>query len=227
MTTYPHERQIEYWVSRAIEDYFENQGYDIVVLPNSNRAEKIIPYDHLFAGRGVKVFGLQYKRLHKAKTDYWLIDIAQLHRLTNFDWIYYVLPEIKSIRQHRNALHLVAISKPKLIDKNIGNISSISHQLPQSALGIGINKIPYYRWGGFIQKLFSCSEGWRPSSVDELRSFLSDYAIPQDISGALTDIYMVPLDTRDSTTAIRLSPFISEAQGGELDYDFGNLLDDQ
>lgn len=66
---YPHERQIEYWTSRAIEDYFDNEGYSILVLPNSPRIEKILPYDHLFAGKGVKIFGLQYKRLYNGTPD--------------------------------------------------------------------------------------------------------------------------------------------------------------
>ena len=142
MSTYPHERQIEYWVNHAIEDYFENQGYNVIVLPNSNRVEKVIPYDHLFAGRGIKVFGLQYKRLHNASEDYWLIDIPQLRQLSHFKWIYYALPQITSIHQHRNALHLTTIVPTVPINKKIGPITSLNYQLLQSDLGVGSGKSP-------------------------------------------------------------------------------------
>jgi hypothetical protein len=71
MKTYPHERQVEYWISRGIEEYFSNEGYDVVVIPNSPRVEKLVPYDHLFAGRGIKIFGLQYKRLYPGSEDFW------------------------------------------------------------------------------------------------------------------------------------------------------------
>jgi hypothetical protein len=97
MAIYPHERQIEYWVIHAIEDYFENQGYDVVVLPNTQNAENKIPYDHLFAGKGIKVFGFQYKRLQNGTNDYWSIDIAQFRQLSSYKWIYYALPEKTSI----------------------------------------------------------------------------------------------------------------------------------
>jgi len=33
---YPNERQIEYWTSRAIEDYFDNERYNAVIVPNSS-----------------------------------------------------------------------------------------------------------------------------------------------------------------------------------------------
>ena len=218
MTTYPHERQIEYWVSHAIEDYFENQGYDVVVLPNSNRAEKTIPYDHLFVGQGVKVFGLQYKRLHKAKKDYWLVDIGQFRQLSNLKWIYYALPQITSIRQHRNALHLLAIATSASLNNKIGSVTTSSYQLLRSDLGVGSSKVPYYRWGGFVQKLFACSEGWHPISIDELRSILRDSV---NLINTLTDLYIVPLDTKDSRLAVRISPFTTDNQNEEFDFDFG------
>jgi hypothetical protein len=215
MATYPHERQIEYWVSRAIEDYFENEGYDIVVLPNSPRAEKALPYDHLFAGRGIKIFGLQYKRLHNGKQDYWLIDIGQFQQLSKFDWIYYALPQITSIHQHRNALHLLAITTSASMKNKIGLATSPSYQLLQSDLGVGRSKVPYFRWGGFVQKLFACTEGWHPNTAEELRSILRD---ADALFNTLIDLYIVPLSTK---LAIRLSPFVTDIQDIEPNYDFG------
>ena len=221
MSTYPHERQIEYWVNHAIEDYFENQGYNVIVLPNSNRVEKVIPYDHLFAGRGIKVFGLQYKRLHNASEDYWLIDIPQLRQLSHFKWIYYALPQITSVHQHRNALHLTTIVPTVPINKKIGPITSLNYQLLQSDLGVGSGKIPYFRWSGFVQKLFACTEGWHPSSQDELRSIFKESS---NIFSILTDFYIIPLDTNDSRLAIRISPFVTDINDEELDFDFGDEL---
>ena len=215
MATYPHERQIEYWVSRAIEDYFENEGYDIVILPNSTRAEKALPYDHLFAGRGIKVFGLQYKRLHNAKQDYWLIDVGQFQQLSKFDWIYYALPQITSIHQHRNALHLLAISTSVSLKNNIGLATSPSYQLLQSDLGVGKSKVPYFRWGGFVQKLFACTEGWHPNNADELRSIFRE---ADPLFNTLIDLYIVSLSTK---LAVRLSPFITDIQDIEQHFDFG------
>ena len=217
MTTYPHERQIEYWVSRAIEDYFDNQGYDVVVLPNSNRAENAIPYDHLFAGRGVKVFGLQYKRLCAATEDYWRIDTRQLQRLCRFGWIYYALPQITSISQHRNALHLIAVAKSASLSRKIAQVNAHDYKLRCSELGLGSHRVPYCRWGGFVQRLFACTEGWRPTSKDELRSVLLD---PGDLVDTLTDIYVVSLNTKGARLALRISPFITDVQG-TFDYDFG------
>ena len=95
--SYRHERQIEYWTSRAIEEYFANQGYSVVVIPNSHRAENLIPFDHLFAGNQIKVFGLQYKRLYPQR-DHWHLEEEQHRRLRGFSWIYYALSEVRSIR---------------------------------------------------------------------------------------------------------------------------------
>jgi len=75
---YPNERQIEYWTSRAIEDYFDNEHYNVVVVPNSQHVEHWVPFDHLFVSRGVKAFGLQYKRLYP-NPDHWRLNDWQHH----------------------------------------------------------------------------------------------------------------------------------------------------
>jgi hypothetical protein len=215
VTTYPHERQIEYWVSRAIEEYFDNEGYNVIVLPNSNRAEAKLPYDHLFAGQGIKVFGLQYKRLHEANEDYWSVDIAQFKQISKFNWIYYALPQITSIRQHRNALHLLTITKSSSLKSRIASASASNYRLLKSDLGIASGKVPYFRWGGFVQKLFSCTEGWRPSNADELSSMFQE---AHDLLSTLIDLYIVSLTTK---LAFRISPFVTDLENIESDFDFG------
>lgn len=85
--TYPNERQTEYCTSRAIEEYFENRGYPVVAIPNSQRAEKHVPFDHLFANHRLKLFGLEYKRLYESP-HHWRLSRDQHHRLFAFPWIY-------------------------------------------------------------------------------------------------------------------------------------------
>ncbi len=69
-----------------------------------------------------------------------------------------------------------------------------------------------------MQKLFACTEGWHPTSVDELRSVFTESS---GIFDTLTDIYIVPLDIKDSRLAIRITPFITNIQDGGFDFDFG------
>lgn len=221
MSPYPHESQIEFWISRAVDEYFDNLGYDVAVLPNTRAAEKAIPYDHLFAGQGVKVFGFQYKRLKEGPSDHWEIDIPQLKQLLNFPWIYYALPEITSIRQRRNALHLTIIAASKSVDKIIKTANTTSQGLKRTDMGFGQNKAPYSRWGGFVKALFACTEGWRPTSSSQLQAILAD---SPSLFEDLSDIYIVPLSISDSRLAIRLSSSVTNTQD-QLDYDFG--IDDQ
>lgn len=214
---YPHERQVEYWISREIDGYFENEGYQIVVLPNSPRLEKHIPYDHLFAGRGVKVFGFQYKRLYRGSSDYWQIDVEQYNQLARFDWIYYALPQIRSIRESRNALHLVSIATARSLQPIVAATSSRHANLSTTALGMGNNKVSYYRWGGFIQNLFGCRIGWKPKHEAELRAILADTA---DLLQTLVDLYIIPLR---KGPAVRISPFLAPLNDNQSEqgFDFG------
>jgi len=186
--SYPHERQVEYWTSRAIEEYFDNEGYTVVVLPNSPHIEKRIPYDHLFAGQKIKVFGLQYKRLYPGNPDYWLIDIPQWQRAKRFPWIYYALSQIVSIRQRRNALHLLTIVESHALGPQIAS-SAAKHAMRLKDADLGKNKILYFRWGGFVRALFGCRVGWSPASIDELRGNLAD---AKSLLSTLADLYIVP-----------------------------------
>jgi len=217
---YPHERQIEYWTSRAIEDYFDNEGYTVVVLPNSQIAEKVIPYDYLFAGEGVKIFGLQYKRLYKGSTDYWKIDLAQYQQITKFNWIYYALPEIKSIKQRRNALHLLKLVTANALKDKVSSYPDVSSMsLLTSELGVSNGKVPYKRWGGFVQSLFGCTSGWRPSNPDELRSVFIE---ANELLTTLTDLYIVPFKPG---AAFRITPFETNIENLEEGFDFGINLE--
>ena len=218
MPAYPHERQIEYWTSRAIEDYFDNEGYTVTVLPNSPRVEKYLPYDHLFAGKGIKIFGFQYKRFNPGVNgdDYWDINIAQFHQLKKFSWIYYALPQVSSIKQRRNALHLLVVVSSDAVERKV-RLSSASHhlRLATSDLGIGAGKVPYFRWGGFVRNLFKCNAGWKPETVNGLKAVFYE---ARDVLSTMVDLYIVSLSPG---IAIRMTPFITDIDDLGDNFDFG------
>lgn len=208
---YPHERQIEYWTSRSIEEYFENLGYPVVVIPNSQRAEKRIPFDHLFANNRIKLFGLQYKRLYHSP-DHWRLEQHQHDTLQRYPWIYYALSEVRSIGEHRNALHLTRIVQPT----NIPWAESTARLQPNSLRG----ERAYARWGGFVQGLFHCYFGKVISNYNELRNELAPLA---DIDDLLINVYLITPDSQ--SLIVHRSPFIAELPSqDEGEFDIGPTI---
>ena len=203
---YPNERQVEYWTSRAIEDYFDNECYSVIVLPNTPLVEQHIPFDHLFTGQGVKVFGLQYKRLY-ANPDRWRLKQAQHAQMKKYDWIYYALSQVRHIRQHRNALHMLQLTDASF---------TWSSNLKPEHLGTSRGGIPYARWGGFVQLLFDCSRGWPLQSKEEVRTALG---VASDLAEALIDLYFLAPAER---LLVRVSPLVADVVGDGLEeYDLG------
>jgi len=185
MRKYPHERQIEFWTSAAIERFFRYQGYFITVLPNTSLQEKDIPYDHLFAGKKIKVFALQYKRLHPGNPDFWEIDIDQLSKMSKYPWIFYALSDVRSVAESLNALHYLLISPSDSVQKALNGRKS------KARLRTSDNSF-YYRWGGFVRELFSCNTGWLmdmngDTDGDDISTLLSD-----DIFYEISNIYLLP-----------------------------------
>ena len=210
--SYPHERQIEYLTSRAIEEYFAGQHYYVVVIPNSQRLEKQIPFDHLFAGSQIKVFGLQYKRLYN-RPDHWRLDYDQHRRLLVFEWIYYALSEVRSIQEQCNALHLLKIVEPREIDPPVLTVPGYqSKEFQVHQLG----SIHYTRWGGFVQALWGCEYGWQLRSIEEA---LQVFRIAREIGEALIDIYFVTLGR--NRLLVRVSQFIAPVTEEEQRFDWG------
>lgn len=206
--TYPNERQTEYWTSRAIEEYFENRGYPVVTIPNSQRAEKHVPFDHLFASQRLKLFGLQYKRLYSSP-DHWRLEAHQHHTLQRFTWIYYALSEVTTIRDHRNALHLTRFVAPTKLSWR----DSYTRLKGGDLSGPGL----YARWGGFAQGLFQCYSGIVVTSYGQLQDLLGPL---REVGQFLIDIYIVTPDS--SRLVIRQSPSIAELPEGEIgEYDIG------
>jgi hypothetical protein len=71
-TPYIYERQVEYWTSRDIEDFFLNDGFQVSVFPLTQLTEENVPSDFLFLDTGSsKIFGIQFKALYKNDEDFW------------------------------------------------------------------------------------------------------------------------------------------------------------
>jgi len=122
-----------------------------------------------------------------------------------YDWIYYALSGVKSIREHRNALHLLQLTKPDF---------PYRPRLHPGELGSNLGQIRYARWGGFVQGLFGCTFGWQLQSPEEVRKALG---IARDLAETLIDLYFVALDAR---VVIRVSPFVADI-GGDEQFDLG------
>src|SRR5689334_16901835 len=105
-TPYVYERQVEYWTSRGIEDFYVDSGFEVIVLPITQLTEAHVPADFIFFDQQTtKLFGLQYKALYHNGHDHWNINQQQHTKLRQFDWMYYGLSDLKSGTQQRTALY--------------------------------------------------------------------------------------------------------------------------
>ena len=162
-TTYVSERQVEYWTSRQIEDFFMNAGFDMLVYPIAQRDEKYLPADHIFGvGGSAKLFGIQYKVLYQNGEDHWRMNARQHSMLKNFPWIYYGLSDLKSATGFRNSLHYLRLYNNLRLCENNRFVS----KLPVSS------KKSYTRWAKFYERLLQCHRGCKVNSKEELISYL-------------------------------------------------------
>ena len=157
--TYVAERQVEWWTSAAVEDYFQDRGYKCEALPIDQGVEKQIPADFAFkSDPPVKLFGFQYKVLYQNGADHWRLDANQHQQLSFFSWIYYGLSEIKSASDRSGALHALRIKRPNF---------AFSKSLKGPACS------PYMRWHPFFTRLMSCQNGERVTSASRLTALLN------------------------------------------------------
>lgn len=211
--TYPTEREVEYWSSRAIEDFFIRHGFRIFVIPNSQRAEKFIPFDHLFVSNNlVKMFGLQYKRL-EAKPDHWTLKVTQHELITKFGWIYYGLPVVRSWSDAQDTsilLDRLRIVEPYWVPSSIDSSNTIKIFVDKPRPDA--HRIPYVTWDSFVQGLFDCSNGIRVPSPDSLREF---FVQAEHLREALVDFYAV---SEEQKVVLRRSVLANGTlDGGELE----------
>ena len=191
---YVRERQTEYWTSRQIEDYFLNAGFDILVFPLGQPSEKELPADFIFFDKKrLKLVGLQYKALYRNASDHWRLTAHQHDRMRkHYPWIYYAASEMRSSREHRNALHYTRFFSPGF---------RFQANLP---VGEGPR---YFRWGGFYQAFERCKVGVRIRSRRQLEEQLWPFAqrdMPAEIAD-LPDVFLADLDDRH---VVHYSPFL-------------------
>lgn len=195
-TPYVYERQVEYWTSRGMEGFFLDAGFEVIVLPITQLTERRVPTDFLYLDSATnKIFGFQFKALYKNGDDHWNLDAAQHGGLASFDWMYYGLSDLRSSRQHRNALHYLRVLP-----------TQFRFQPKLSAAGWSQNELPpYFRWAAFFEGLCSCKHGRRISSRSDLQRALwphTDQTAPGEIVQIADDVFIANLEAR---RAVRFS----------------------
>jgi hypothetical protein len=197
-TPYVYERQVEYWTSREIENFFLDSGFEIVVFPLTGLIEKQLPSDFLFFDKGLtKIFGFQFKALYKNKHDHWRLNPQQHEQLKTFDWMYYALSDITSSLQHRTALHYLRIAPSSFeFTENLTRSS-----LPQ------LGDARYVRWAAFFEGLRKCKYGKKIRHQDDLwRAVWPNRAdIPREIRGIADEVFLADFQEK---RAVRYSSLI-------------------
>lgn len=204
---YIYERQAEYWISRQIEEFFLDVGFEVLVFPLTQYTEHLIPADFIFFDRRrSKLFGFQYKALYRNNADFWQINREQHEKLAHFPWIYYCLSELKTTRDHRAALHLVRIIETRF---------KFSEKLYLKDL-TGNKGFIYRRWGAFYQGLDRCTKGVQVSTPEELRDLLKPKNkpdLPWELSKLMIDIFIVDFESRHSVHLFSLLQDVQDYNG--------------
>ena|ERR1035437_1644563 len=206
-TPYVYERQVEYWTSRGIEDFFLDNGFEVIVLPLTQLNEADIPSDFIFRDRSTKkLFGLQFKVLYKNGDDFWNVDQTQHETLRRFDWMYYGLSDLTSAAQHRTALHYLRIARPGF---------PYQPRLTRGHLS-GWGTGGYFRWAAFYEGLRDCRWGRRICTPGELRESLWPYperAAPREITEIADEVLLSDFEGR---RAVRFSSLIQEGRNIQI-----------
>lgn len=206
MTTYVPERQVEYWTSRQIEDFFMNEGFDLIVYPIDQSIERYLPADHIFESG--KLFGLQYKVLYQNGGDHWRMREKQHSMLQKFSWIYYGLSDFKSLKpphRCRNSLHYLQLCESNILSNILYKNNRFVSKLPISS------KKSYTRWAIFYEKLLQCDRGCKVNSRKELISRLMPYieeGRPDHVSERINEMADVFVIDVKSQQAFHFSPYL-------------------
>lgn len=188
--TYVTERQVEYWTSRQIEEFFLDAGHQILVYPIEQRIERYLPADFLYnIDSPIKLFGIQYKALYHNGSDYWKLDQRQHDTLNrSFPWIYYGFSDLKKSSDFRNSLHYLRIYENK---------DPVPPKFPSNTN----SRIIYTRWAVFYENLLSCKRGVVTSTRQELIDLLSPYTaqvIRQDSINNIVDIFAFNIESKNT-----------------------------
>ena len=194
-TPYIHERQSEYWTSRQVEEFFLDNGFELLTFPLTQRTEKSIPTDFIFFDRNnTKLFGFQYKALYRNGRDFWQLNSVQHRRLSVFPWIYYCLSEMRNARDYRASLHLARIVNPRF-------------EYQERIFPTGDGRMEFYsRWGAFYQGLQKCTNGVLVQSQRDLIEILNpdiEFDLTRELTESLVDVFLTDFASR---RAVHLSP---------------------
>lgn len=190
--TYIAERQVEYWTSRQIEDFFLNAGFNIFVYPVTQKIERYLPADFIYAGDKVKLFGLQYKVLYQNTSDYWKLGRRQHETMKNFPWIYYAFSDLTNVSDFRNSLYYLSVSESTFTFVN---------KFEKKHLRL----VCYRRWAAFYQGLLICLLGERIDNINDLSRKLSLYTdIHQETP--MTDVADIFIANFNQNKLIHFSP---------------------
>ena len=198
---YVYERQTEYWTSRQIEEHFLNAGFELLTFPLTPISERQVPADFIFFDKShAKVMGLQYKTLyHNGVDHWWLTDHQHKAMQEHYPWIYYAASELRSTREHRNALHYARF---------FGSDFPFQKKLPVTP------KPVYYRWGPFYQAFVDCKVGQRVSSRTQLQQLLwpnAESAPAFEVTDLVPDVFLADLEARH---AVHFSPLLRVDERG-------------
>lgn len=204
-TPYVYERQVEYWTSRATENFFLDAGFEVLVFPLTQLSEKDVPSDFLYLDTSTsKLFGFQYKALYKNGVDHWGLSAGQHARLASFDWMYYGLSDLRAARQHRNALHYLRVVA-----------AGFPFQQQVTAAGWQRNGLPpYSRWAAFFEGLRVCTHGRKIAGKSDLQAALwpdTSSTAPREIIELADEVFIANMDSR---RAVRYSALLSPEGAG-------------
>lgn len=198
---YIAERQVEYWSSRSIEDYFLDAGYEVRTFPITQQSEKKFPSDFLFFDpTHSKLFGLQYKALYGNGSDSWYLDEDQHKTLAEFPWMYYALSDLKDAKDLR-----VARDELRIVSPGFSFMDRLSVRGLREAGS-------FRRWGGFYQAVRKCYAGVLISSEQDLFSALqgsTSRILPREIRENAVDVFLADSELRKVAHG---SPFLSPSR---------------
>jgi hypothetical protein len=185
---YVDERKVEYWTSRALDSFFENEGFQVRTFPLTAVTERMVPADFVFFDKQTKkLFGLQYKVLYRNGKDRWNLDEIQHTQLREFDWIYYGLSDLTLTAQENNALHYLRIVS-----------ADFDYEARLTRGDFQRRGARFLRWAGFFEGMRACKYGLKITSPAALQRALWPHedSIAREITQIINDAFLVDFENR-------------------------------